>query len=173
MSFGFGRSALRPNADSLAGCVLPHTKSVVSARRTALRSLGSILFHGCTLLLCNWAEPSVDTTTPKAYYDYVFTFIESPAFERVREVYLDDDEFGELQQFMMGNPEAGKIVRGSGGVRKLRWRRAGGGKRGGLRVIYFVRRQPDEFWMLALYTKTKQENAPARTLRQLKEAFEE
>ena len=102
----------------------------------------------------------------------MFTFIESPAFERVREVYLDDDEFGELQQFMMGNPEAGKIVRGSGGVRKLRWRRAGVGKRGGLRVIYFVRRQPDEFWMLALYTKTKQENAPASTLRQLKEAFE-
>ena len=80
----------------------------------------------------------------------MFTFIESPAFERVREVYLDDDEFGELQQFMMGNPEAGKIVRGSGGVRKLRWRRAGAGKRGGLRVIYFVRRQPDEFWMLSL-----------------------
>jgi len=120
----------------------------------------------------NFAEPNVDTATPKAYYDCVFTFIESPAFERVREVYLDDDEFGELQQFMMGNPEAGKIVRGSGGVRKLRWRRAGVGKRGGLRVIYFVRRQPDEFWMLALYTKTKQENAPASTLRQLKEAFE-
>jgi hypothetical protein len=69
----------------------------------------------------------------------VFTFIESPAFDHVRGVYLDDDEYSELQQFMMRHPEAGAIVRGSGGLRKLRWRRQGSGKRGGLRVIYFVR----------------------------------
>ena len=102
----------------------------------------------------------------------MFTFIESPAFERVRALYLDDDEYAELQQFMMQNPEAGKIVHGSGGVRKLRWRRAGAGKRGGLRMIYFVRYQPNEFWMLALYIKARQENAPAHILRQLKEAFQ-
>jgi hypothetical protein len=102
----------------------------------------------------------------------VFTFIESAAFERIRGVYLDDDEYAELQQFMMQNPEAGNIVRGSGGVRKLRWRREGSGKRGGLRVIYFVRYQPAEFWMLALYAKAKQENVPADTLRKLKEAFQ-
>jgi hypothetical protein len=68
----------------------------------------------------------------------VFTFIESTAFERVCAVYLDDDEYSELQQFMMENPEAGQMVPGSGGVRKLRWKRKGMGKRGGLRVIYFV-----------------------------------
>ena len=72
----------------------------------------------------------------------VFTFIESTPFARVRDLYLDDDEYSELQQFLMQNPESGKVVRGSGGVRKLRWRREGGGKRGGLRVIYFVRYQP-------------------------------
>ena len=102
----------------------------------------------------------------------MFTFIESAAFERVRAVYLDDDEYLELQQFMMENPEAGDVVRESGGVRKLRWRRKGKGKRGGLRVIYFVRYQPNEFWMLTLYAKAKQENVPAHILRQLKEAFE-
>jgi hypothetical protein len=101
----------------------------------------------------------------------VFTFIESAVFERVRGVYLDDDEYAELQQFMMQSPEAGNIVRGSGGVRKLRWRREGGGKRGGLRVIYFVRYQPAEFWMLALYAKAKQESVPAEILRKLKEEF--
>jgi hypothetical protein len=101
----------------------------------------------------------------------VFTFIESAAFERVRGVYLDDDEYAELQQFMMQNPEAGNVVRGSGGVRKLHWRREGSGKRGGLRVIYFVRYQPAEFWMLALYAKAKQENVPTDILRRLKEAF--
>ena len=65
------------------------------------------------------------------------------------------------------------MVRGSGGVRKLPWRREGAGKRGGLRAIYFARYQPNEFWMLALYAKTKQENAPAHILRRLKEAFED
>ena len=48
----------------------------------------------------------------------------------------------------------------------------GAGKRGGLRVIYFVRYQPNEFWMLALYAKAKQQNVPAHILKQQKEAFE-
>jgi hypothetical protein len=103
----------------------------------------------------------------------VFTFIESAVFERVRALYLDDDEYAELQQFMLQNPEAGDLVRGSGGVRKLRWRRKGGGKRGGLRVIYFVRYRPNEFWMLTLYAKAKHENVPAHILRALKEEFED
>ncbi len=102
----------------------------------------------------------------------MFTFIESTAFERVRAVYLDDDEYSELQQFMMANPEAGDVVRESGGVRKLRWKRKGMGKSGGLRVIYFVRYQPNEFWMLTLYAKAKQGNVPAHMLRKLKEAFD-
>ena len=102
----------------------------------------------------------------------MFTFIESAAFERMRALYLDDEEYAELQQFMILHPEAGNIVRGTGGVRKLRWRRKGTGKRGGLRVIYFLRYQPNEFWMLALYAKTRRENVPAHILKQLKEAFE-
>jgi len=102
----------------------------------------------------------------------VFTFIESAAFARVLPVYLDDDEYAELQQFLMEHPEAGDMIPGSGGVRKLRWNRKGMGKRGGLRVIYFVRYQPNEFWLLTLYAKAKQENVPAHLLKQLKEAFE-
>ena len=101
----------------------------------------------------------------------MFTFIESSAFQRLCSVYLDDDEYAELQQFMMQNPDAGQIVRGSGGVRKLRWVRAGMGKRGGLRVIYFVRYQPNEFWMLSLYAKAKQGSVPGNVLKQLLEAF--
>ena len=102
----------------------------------------------------------------------MFVFIESAAFDQVREYYLDDTEYGELQQFMMRNPDAGALVRGSGGVRKLRWRREGAGKRGGLRVIYCVRYRPNEIWMLALYAKAKLENAPAHILKRLKEAFQ-
>ena len=74
----------------------------------------------------------------------MFTFVESSIFERILPVYLylEDDEYSELQQFLMQNPEAGELVPGAGGVRKVRWARPGMGKRGGLRVIYFVRYQP-------------------------------
>jgi hypothetical protein len=106
------------------------------------------------------------------YNKTMFTFIESIAFEKILPRYLDDSEYAELQQFMTANPEAGKIVPGSGGIRKLRWKRKGSGKRGGVRIIYYLRYSPDEFWMLAVYAKAKQENVPAHILRQLKEAFE-
>jgi hypothetical protein len=101
----------------------------------------------------------------------MFTFIVSSAFERVCAVYLDDDEYAELQQFLMQNPEAGRVVPGSGGVRKLRWARPGMGKRGGLRVIHFVRYEPNEFWMLTIYSKAKRENVAAHVLKKLLEAF--
>jgi hypothetical protein len=103
----------------------------------------------------------------------MFTFIESSSFERICEAYLDDDEYAELQQFLLQNPEAGQLVRGSGGVRKLRWARPGSGKRGGLRVIYFVRYEPNEFWMLSMYAKSKHDNVPGHILKQLLEAFSE
>ena len=101
----------------------------------------------------------------------MFTFIESSAFQRVCPVYLNDDEYAELQQFMMRNPKAGQVVPGSSGVRKLRWALPGVGKRGGLRVIYYVRYEPNEFWMLAVYAKAKVDNVPAHILKQLLEAF--
>ena len=100
----------------------------------------------------------------------MFTFIESSVFERILPSYLDDDEYAELQQFLIKNPEAGELVPGSGGVRKMRWARRGTGKRGGLRIIYFVRFKPNEFW-LTLYAKARQDNVPAHILRQLLEVF--
>ena len=101
----------------------------------------------------------------------MFTFVESSLFERYLPAYLDDDEYGELQQYMILNPEAGEVVRGSGGVRKLRWSRPGMGKRGGLRVIYYVQFEPNEFWMLTLYSKSKKDNVPGHILKELLEAF--
>lgn len=99
------------------------------------------------------------------------TFIESSIFARVCAAYLDDDEYLELQQFLMLKPEAGQLVPGSGGVRKLRWARPGMGKRGGLRVIYYVQYEPTEFWMLTVYSKADESNIPAHVLRKLVEAF--
>lgn len=101
----------------------------------------------------------------------VFTFIESSIFERILPVYMEDDEYSDLQQFLMQNPEAGEVVPGSGGVRKVRWHRPGMGKRSGLRIIYFVRYRPKEFWMPTAYAKTKRENVPAHILKRLLEDF--
>ena len=99
-------------------------------------------------------------------------FIETPIFTEDIEDELSLEEYRQLQLALLLRPTQGELIRGYGGLRKIRWRRPGMGKRGGLRVIYFVRYQPNEFWMLTLYAKAQQENVPAHILRQLKEAFE-
>ena len=101
----------------------------------------------------------------------MFIFIESTIFERIRESYLDDEEYSELQQFLIQNPNVGDLIPGAGGIRKVRWARAGMGRRGGLRIIYYVRYKPNEFWMLTLYAKAKRENIPAHILKELLKAF--
>jgi len=65
----------------------------------------------------------------------MFSFIETRLFTRLVQEYLNDDEYRELQKALMDNPETGNVIPGSGGVRKLRWRAPGRGKRGGYRVI--------------------------------------
>jgi mRNA-degrading endonuclease RelE of RelBE toxin-antitoxin system len=102
----------------------------------------------------------------------MFTFIESKIFERELPYYLDDEQYRQLQDFMIENPEAGDVVPRSGGVRKLRWGTQGKGKRGGVRIIYYAKYHPKEMWMLAIYAKSKQTNAPAHILKQLKEEME-
>ena len=69
----------------------------------------------------------------------------------------------------MRDPELGTVIRGSGGVRKLRWAAPGRGKRGGYRVIYFVRRGNGVIWMLTMYPKNVADSIPARVLRQIRE----
>jgi len=83
------------------------------------------------------------------------TFVELPSFERNRKRYLDDEGFRKLQDAMMADPIAGDVIKGTGGLRKLRWtdRRRGKGKRGGLRVIYYYWVSGCEFWLFTLYDK--------------------
>jgi len=73
---------------------------------------------------------------------------------------------------LVEHPEVGAVVPGSGGVRKVRWRRDGEGKRGGLRVIYYLKRSESEIWMLTVYAKNERETIPAHTLRQIAEEIE-
>lgn len=100
-------------------------------------------------------------------------FIEASIFTRYVYRYLTDDEYSGLQGFLLKYPEAGKVVPGSGGVRKLRWAMAGKGKSGGVRVIYYFKKQDDEIWLLTIYSKSEVENIPAHVLRQIAEEIKD
>lgn len=100
-------------------------------------------------------------------------FIEASAFTRYIYDYLSEEEYLGLQSFLLQYPKAGKLVPGSGGVRKLRWGVAGRGKRGGVRVIYYFRRHHDEIWLLTVYAKTETENIPSHILRQIAKEIED
>ena len=98
-------------------------------------------------------------------------FVELPAFLRHRADYLDDEGFRSLQQAMMKNPEAGSVIEGTGGLRKLRHGdpRRGKGKRGGLRVIYYWWDGGSQFWLFTLYDKDEMADLSAKEKKVLKE----
>ena len=105
-------------------------------------------------------------------YNTVMEFIEATAFTKYVYDYLTEDEYLGLQSFLLQNPEASKIVRGSGGVRKVRWAITGKGKSGGVRVIYYFKKQDDEIWLLTIYSKSEVESIPAHVLRQIAKEIE-
>jgi hypothetical protein len=99
------------------------------------------------------------------------TFIELPPFERHRQNYLSDDRFREFQKMLMQNPEAGDVIEGTGGLRKVRYadEKRGKGKRGGLRVIYYWWLTGKEFWLFAVYNKDEMDDLTPAQRKLLKE----
>jgi mRNA-degrading endonuclease RelE of RelBE toxin-antitoxin system len=106
------------------------------------------------------------------YIGVVFSFIETKLFSRLVQDWLSDEEYRQLQALLIDQPNAGKIVPGSGGVRKLRWRTTGRGKRGGYRVIYFAKIEQGVIWMLTMYPKNVKDTIPAYVLRQIRKEVE-
>lgn len=100
-------------------------------------------------------------------------FIETRRFTRLLGDFLSDDSYRRLQASLMQKPDAGALVPGSGGVRKLRWAASGRGKRGGVRVIYIWKHSKQEIWMLTIYDKTDQATIPAHTLKQIAETLDD
>lgn len=100
------------------------------------------------------------------------TVAETSVFVRyAAEVWSEAERQGFIN-FIAANPEAGDLVRGSGGCRKVRWSRSGTGKRGGARVIYFLA-SDGTVWLLIVYAKVKFDNLPASFLAQLKKGVED
>ena len=85
-------------------------------------------------------------------------FIETPTFSRLISELLDDDEYSKLQAELAKRPDAGDLIKNGGGIRKLRWKRAGTGKSGGIRVIYYWLTEDNQIFMLVAYPKSVKDN---------------
>ena len=94
-------------------------------------------------------------------------FYETEIFTEQIVEYLDDDSYRELQTVLIRDPESGDLIPRSGGLRKIRWRMPGRGKRGGIRVIYYLVTR-DEIYMLFAYAKNKQEDLSQAQLQRLR-----
>ena len=102
----------------------------------------------------------------------MISLVETKLITRLIGDLLGDDEYSLLQQALIANPELGDVIPGAGGVRKMRWGAIGRGKRGGLRVIYFLRTRQGQIWMLTVYPKNVADTIPAHVLRQIKDEID-
>ena len=101
-------------------------------------------------------------------YSSLVVFIETAVFTRRVLEHLNDGEYADLQLFLAERPDAGKIIKHSGGIRKLRWAGSGRGKRGGLRVIYYWWVAKARISMLMVYPKNERDDLTADQLKQLR-----
>lgn len=102
----------------------------------------------------------------------MYTLIETPTFVAEAGKLWSEDERLEFFEWLANHPDAGDVVPGSGGCRKVRWSRAGSGKRGGARVIYFTRLAAGEIWLLLAYAKSVRDNIPGHLLKAVREEIE-
>ena len=98
--------------------------------------------------------------------------IETPIFTRRIQAILSDEEYRPLQIHLVNKPDVGKVISGSGGLRKLRWSAGGHGKRGGIRVVYYWFMSKDTILLLFAYSKSEQDDLTSEQLRQLRKVIE-
>lgn len=100
-------------------------------------------------------------------------FIETHLFTKLLSNYLSDDEYRELQTFLLERPNAGDIIKGTGGLRKLRWSASNKGKRGGIRIIYYWQMAEELIYFMALYAKNEMTDLSAKEKKMLKQLIAE
>ena len=102
----------------------------------------------------------------------MFTVVETLLFQKQWPLYWSEEERGAFAAYIAEFPNAGDVVAESGGIRKVRWRRAGTGKYGGVRVIYFTRTAEEEVVLLIMYAKAKTDNITGAKLKEIRRALE-
>jgi mRNA-degrading endonuclease RelE of RelBE toxin-antitoxin system len=98
--------------------------------------------------------------------------IETPIFTKRIQELITDDEYRLLQAYLVNRPDVGKIIPGSGGLRKLRWSAGGRGKRGGIRVIYYWFVSRDIILLLYAFPKSERDDLTTEQLRKLRKIIE-
>lgn len=98
--------------------------------------------------------------------------IETKVFTRRLQALLDDGAYSLLQDKLIKNPDAGDLIQGSGGVRKIRWGVPGSGKRGGLRVVYYWAVSHDIIYMLTIYPKSEKDDLTKEEIKGMRRLVE-
>lgn len=100
-------------------------------------------------------------------------FIETPTFTKLLTNLIDDDSYSKLQENLALNPEIGNLIPGTAGLRKIRWKLSGTGKRGGVRIIYYWKAKEEQIIFLLIYPKNVQDNITNAQLKILKQILKE
>ncbi|SRR5581483_7829453 len=100
-------------------------------------------------------------------------FVETSLFTKLLRGFLDDEEYRVLQNHLMKSPDSGVLIRGSGGVRKVRWAAGAKGKSGGVRVIYYWAKADEQIFLLTIYGKGEKESLSAADLKRVVRLLEE
>ena len=98
--------------------------------------------------------------------------IETSIFTRLIQDMMSDDDYRLLQEALIMRPDTGDVIRGSGGLRKVRWKLEGAGKSGGVRIIYYWVTADDEIRMVYAYRKSHQATLTPAQLSSLKQIIE-
>ena len=100
-------------------------------------------------------------------------FIETVLFTKYIQQYFDDEVYHRFQNFLMENPDVGDVIKGTGGLRKVRWRAKEKGKRGGVRIIYYWVVNKQKIYLLTVYAKNEVSDLTASEKKLLKKIVEE
>jgi hypothetical protein len=103
----------------------------------------------------------------------MFTVVETALFQKQWPFYWTEDERGEFAAVLAASPEVGVVVKDSGGIRKVRWKRQGSGKSGGVRIIYFIKNEAEEVVLLTLYAKSETDDLKGAVLKEIRRALED
>jgi len=98
--------------------------------------------------------------------------VETSIFTKLIQELMSDDQYKDLQEALVVRPKMGDLIKGSGGLRKVRWKLEGTGKSGGVRAIYYWVTDDDHIRMLYVYPKGKQENLTQNQIQKLKTIVE-